>query len=275
MAISPVVRSDPSVEVQQAAESYSLEQAREELINTEKWIKAILARLEPHLPTHRPLKVLDVGAAQGRALIALTRQGHEAYGVEPWAQAREVAAHLAAAEGVEITLRGGTAENIPYDNSFFDLVLATSVIEHVDDVRQSFREISRVLKPGGLFWFNSASALCPRQDEITGFPLFGWYPDPLKRRIMNWAKIHRPALVGHTEHPAINWWTPWKARRLLRRAGFSTIWDRWELRRPSEGANGWRAHAIGIAQRNPIVRLAGDVVITGCSYAARKDSAPL
>jgi len=53
---------------------------------------------------------------------------------------------------------------------FFDIVLAMSVKEHVQDLDKALEEIYRVLKPGGLFWFYSPSSMCPFQGEIKGFP---------------------------------------------------------------------------------------------------------
>ena len=158
--------SQPNV----AVETRSLEWAREQLDETHEWVASILARLEPQLGTAK-LSVLEVGSAQGRALISLARLGHEASGVEPWPAAIEVAKELAQAEGVTIRIEEGRAEAIPFESDQFDLVLATSVMEHVPDLEQGLREVHRVLRPGGLFWFNVASKMCPFQDEITGFPL--------------------------------------------------------------------------------------------------------
>jgi len=39
---------------------------------------------------------------------------------------------------------------LPFRHEHADLVLATDVIEHVDDDRKAIREIARVLKPGGV-----------------------------------------------------------------------------------------------------------------------------
>jgi SAM-dependent methyltransferase len=254
--------------VQQAAETFTLDQALAQLPETEAWVRKVLRRLEPFLPDGR-LTVLEIGCSQGRGLVALEELGHDAVGVEPYRPALDVAAELAAAQGVEIEALQGAAESIPCDSERFDLVLAFSVLEHVDDLDRSLSEIHRVLKPGGALWFNSASSMCPVQSEITHLPLFGWYPDRLKRRIMLWARDNRPAWVGYTSAPAMHWWTPWKARRVLGRAGFGEIRDRWELLRPEELA-GLRAEAVRLVRGSRLLRLGGDVLVPGCSYAAIK-----
>lgn len=45
----------------------------------------------------------------------------------------------------------GRAEKLPFEDDYFDAVLASSVLEHVDDYKKTLQEISRVIKPGGVF----------------------------------------------------------------------------------------------------------------------------
>lgn len=246
----------------------SLEQAAAALPQTRRWIEAILRRVIPFLGDDS-LDILELGAAQGRALIALDELGHRASGVEPWTDAVLVAQQLAQKRGAAISIEQGTAEAIPFPAESFDLVIATSVVEHVQDLDRTLEEVFRVLRPGGIFWFSAASARCPRQNEIRGFPAFGWYPDMVKQRIMRWAKESKPHLIGGTEHPAIHWFTPSKARRVLERAGFVEVWDRWDLRRP-EDDEGIRRRLAEALKRRPLLRPIADVLVSGCSYAARK-----
>ena len=47
------------------------------------------------------------------------------------------------------------AGGIPYPDAAFDLVFADNVLEHLPDPLGVFREIARVLKPGGVFLFKT------------------------------------------------------------------------------------------------------------------------
>jgi len=53
------------------------------------------------------------------------------------------------AAALNLTVLCGVGEHLPLMENSFDLVLNHEVLEHVEDDRQTIREIIRVLKPGG------------------------------------------------------------------------------------------------------------------------------
>jgi SAM-dependent methyltransferase len=252
-----------------ASEQRSLELAAQILPQAAAHAKTVIDRINAVHPLPADAAILDVGAAQGLFVAACAEMGYRAVGVEPWSDARAVAQQIAHGLGLSVSLLDGVAEALPVESESFDLVHAMSVIEHVDDAEAAFNEAYRVLKPGGVFWFATASSMCPKQNEIRGFPGFGWYPDPLKIRIMNWVKDHRSDLIAHTTRPAYHWFTPWKARRMLRSAGFTRILDRWDLRLPSEGGKTYRT-ALALARSSAISKGIADIFVPTCSYAAFK-----
>jgi ubiquinone/menaquinone biosynthesis C-methylase UbiE len=65
----------------------------------------------------------------------------------------KVALRNAANLGLDVDGRVADAERIPYDDNSFDLVVGHAVLHHIPDVPAAFREVLRVLKPGGRFVF--------------------------------------------------------------------------------------------------------------------------
>lgn len=51
--------------------------------------------------------------------------------------------------------RVANADGIPYEDGRFDVVFSDNVLEHLDEPLQVFREVERVLKPGGVFLFKT------------------------------------------------------------------------------------------------------------------------
>jgi ubiquinone/menaquinone biosynthesis C-methylase UbiE len=225
----------------------------------------LLDRLSPQLELGQGSRILDVGAAQGLYVASLRERGFDALGVDPWAGAIEAAEQISSSTALEAKVVFGDAENLPVGDASQRLVIALSVLEHVDDPLVAMREACRVLEPGGGFYFYSTSALCPRQDEIRRFPLFGWYPGPLKRRIMSWAAAQRPSLVNHTTRPAYHWFTPRKVGALASEAGFSRVVDRWSLR-AAVGGTGTSASVARLAASNGATRFAADVLVQDSAY---------
>ena len=65
----------------------------------------------------------------------------------------EAAQRNAARLGFEVDGRVADAERMPYDDDTFDLVVGHAVLHHIPDVELAFREMLRVLRPGGRFVF--------------------------------------------------------------------------------------------------------------------------
>lgn len=252
----------------QATEAISYDDAQALVSLSATWTSTVLNRLRHSF--HQDFKtILEIGSAQSRSLVQLSKLGYSAYGLEPNYQAIQIGKKIAQDNAVSVNVVSAVGEFIPYANEKFDVVLAFAVMEHVQNLEGVLCEIYRVLKPGGIFWFSSASSMCPKQNEISGFPLFGWYPDTLKRKIMSWAVHHQPSLIGYTQHPAINWWTPFNTKKRLERAGFMNVRDRWDLRYLSEEKSIFRI-ILSLLKRIKLTRYLADILVPGCSYAALK-----
>ncbi len=99
--------------------------------------------------------VLDLGCAGGFMAEAIAERGAHVTGIDPAAQAIEAARAHAALSGHDIKYDVGVGESLPYADGAFDYVVCVDVLEHVQDLDQVLREVERVLRPGGLFLFDT------------------------------------------------------------------------------------------------------------------------
>jgi len=106
-------------------------------------------------PTQSGLALLDVGCGGGILAEEFARAGLRVTGVDPAPESIQTAQAHAAASGLAIEYRTGSGEQLPLPDASFDVVACCDVLEHVDDVDRVIGEVARVLKPGGLFFFDT------------------------------------------------------------------------------------------------------------------------
>jgi 2-polyprenyl-6-hydroxyphenyl methylase/3-demethylubiquinone-9 3-methyltransferase len=103
----------------------------------------------------RGKKALDVGSGGGYLSEEIARLGFDVTGVDPSAESVKAATEHAGASGLAIRYDLGAGESLPYGGDSFDVVLCCDVLEHVRDVPKVIAEIARVLKPGGVFCYDT------------------------------------------------------------------------------------------------------------------------
>ncbi len=103
----------------------------------------------------------------------------------------EVAQRNARALGFEVEGRVADAERLPYDDDSFDIVIGHAVLHHIPDLDQAFREILRVLKPGGRFVFAGEPT---RHGDVLARQLsrFTWWATTRVTRLPQLATWRRP-----------------------------------------------------------------------------------
>jgi SAM-dependent methyltransferase len=94
-----------------------------------------------------PGKVLDAGMGPGRLLAEMSRRGWTVAGVD--GSKEMVALARTRVPGGSDGLAVARIESLPFPDASFDLVVATGVVEYVDDPRDALLELARVLRPGG------------------------------------------------------------------------------------------------------------------------------
>lgn len=144
-----------------------------------------------------PSRVLDVGCGTGYLLRLLASRlpgAVELVGIDPAPRMVEVASAGPTGDS-RIRILAGAAEELPFPESSFDLVVSTTSFDHWTDQGAGLRECARVLAPGG--WL-----------ALTDLFTFWLWPTLL------WGRRGRTRTCG-------------RATRLVTAAGFrSPVWHR-------------------------------------------------
>ena len=123
--------------------------------------------------------VLDIGCGAGvDAIIAakLTGPSGTVTGIDLVPEMLTRASENARLAGVDnVTFRESSAEQLPFPDNSFDVVISNGVFNLVVDKVKALGEVLRVLKPGGRFML---------ADQV----LAGELPKETKARVENWAR---------------------------------------------------------------------------------------
>lgn len=111
---------------------------------------------------HKGERSLDIGTGTGVIPRFTAHFGGELYGIDIAENQVKKACELS--EGLNINYRVGTAESIPFSDSFFDAVSAVQCWRYFDK-EKAVPEIRRVLKTGGIFIIAYMQWL-PKESEI-------------------------------------------------------------------------------------------------------------
>ncbi len=98
---------------------------------------------------HAEQKVLDVATGSGNTALSAARRSCEATGIDYVPELIEEARRRAEAEGLEVGFEVGDAENLPFPDASFDVVLSTLGAMFAPDQHKAAGELLRVVRPGG------------------------------------------------------------------------------------------------------------------------------
>ena len=143
-------------------------------------------------------EILEIGSGGGLICEQLAQRKAVMVGVDPSKGAlADARIHTQKSGfGQNVYYQQACAENLPYADGSFSVIVCLDVLEHVSDLALTTREIERVLAPGGLFVFDTINRnLLSRAVLIwygENFPSGGLVPG-----IHSYAGFIRPAELRH------------------------------------------------------------------------------
>jgi 2-polyprenyl-3-methyl-5-hydroxy-6-metoxy-1,4-benzoquinol methylase len=148
-----------------------------------------LARTNLLQPTD---KILEIGCGIGTVVFELTKQGYHVAGTDISRVAIEYGLRKYPGTALEVQ----PAEELPFADEAFDVVLSFDLFEHIARIDRHVSEVGRLLKPGGYYLFQT-----PNKYSNAVF-------ETLACKSLKWRRVH----------PSLH--TPGQLRRRLGRHGF-------------------------------------------------------
>ena len=126
--------------------------------------------------------VLEIGVGLGTDHMQFARAGANMTGIDLTPRCIELTGKRAELEGLKTDLRIMDAEALEFEDNSFDVVYSFGVLHHIPSTENAFRELRRVLRPGGVF----IGALYSRESlfwwrlMVWRYATFGWLREPIE-----------------------------------------------------------------------------------------------
>jgi SAM-dependent methyltransferase len=158
-------------------------------IGQHSWVDAAELRGDiPRLGLSQSSRLLDLGCGPcGPLTFILANVGCHGVGVEQSPAALQIGRERATSLGIDSLLSvqvGDLDEPLPFEHRSFDAAISIDVVLHLRDRQTMFREVARLLRPGGRFLVTDAGVLTGsvsneemQKRSIHGFTQFvapGW-----------------------------------------------------------------------------------------------------
>ena len=107
------------------------------------------------LKKNKANKILEAGCGTGRILFPLAKKGYDCYGIDPSDNMlsvfkKKIDDFEKSGKELNIQLKKGDIENIPFKDNVFDAVYTVHVLMHMPDYKKAFKEMHRVAKKNGI-----------------------------------------------------------------------------------------------------------------------------
>jgi SAM-dependent methyltransferase len=210
----------------------------------------LLRYLQQFITIDSSLKMLEVGTGMGWVPIIAKKRGWNLTGVEIAPGLIEAGREYGRRHGYAPDLILGNIETYELGENVYDVIIANSVFEHVENWQPGLDRLYRALKPGGYLFFESTSKWSITSGELPAMPCYGWMPNWMRYRFrmaLHGADIMKNGIDFHQfTYPGL--------RSYFKKLGFQQIHDRVDLVQPEKVANSTKRRVLEICKKNALAK---------------------
>lgn len=99
----------------------------------------------------RSVRLLDIGCGLGESSAYFAGEGALVIAIDLSPEMARTAEKVAVFQGTRVAAVVASADELPFGGGSFDAVYVANAVHHLPDREKFFREVHRVLRPGGIF----------------------------------------------------------------------------------------------------------------------------
>jgi len=180
-------------------------------------------------------KVLDIGCGTGNFSIKLAKKGAEVVGIDVSEAMLAKARKKAEKKNLNIKFYKNDVTSLDFEDNSFDAVFSMAAVEFIDDIKKAFKEMKRVVKPGGKIllgtitkdsdWGEIYQKQAEKEDSVFNDAEFKNPEDLEKLDRKNLIKTKECLFVGpDTPEEKINWEEEKRLAGEKKGGFFCTLW---------------------------------------------------
>ncbi|HUK33850.1 MAG TPA: class I SAM-dependent methyltransferase [Vicinamibacterales bacterium] len=163
--------------------------------------------------TKRSGRYLDAGCGTGDFLPDLVERGGDVFAIDFADEMIERSRRKVEESGCggRVRFDVGDVYSLPYDTNYFDAIIGVGLVEYLSDPDRAFREMCRVMKPGGILIVTVPNIMSPFMAYETVVPKV----KGVVKSALAAVGLRNPERAYFQRH-----YVPWQLDWQLRRAGF-------------------------------------------------------
>jgi SAM-dependent methyltransferase len=197
----------------------------------------------------RGTRILEIGTGTGWFPILCKLEGVNCTGLEINPRLIEFAREYGRSHGIEPDIVLGNLEDTDIGAASYDIIVASSVFEHVELWKDGVAKVHRALKPGGAMYFESTNKFSFFSGEY-GLPLYGWLPNRLRYAVRIVGQGRDIMKLGIDFHQ----FTHGMLRREFERIGFTKVLDRIDMAQDEWISSEFRKRVVRVARKSRLAK---------------------
>ena len=197
---------------------------------------SIMSVIRKYKKVDKKTRILEVGSGTGWFQLLCLKNGLNCKGIEISPQLIAFSYSFGEKYGMKPDIELGNIEECDIGKSKYDVIIASSVFEHIEYWQKAMVNVFNALKKKGLFYFVSTNKYSLSNSGEYTIPFYGLLPS----KVREWLLVKREGESIKRLGLDYNQFNYFQLKKFFNRLGFSKIHDYTEFLNTTDFTSAWR-----------------------------------